>query len=92
MKNDEMHTRARDNALMSGRWNLAYKNNVRGGVGIYIRIPRLACFASFTQRTYARQKDKRMDGFVLSFIRTAYSKSEDSEEMPSCLATYAKAD
>ena len=25
--------------------------------------------------------DKRMDGFVLSFSRTVYSKSEDAEEM-----------
>lgn len=38
-----------------------------------------------------------MDGFVFSFIRRVYSKSEDAEEMsryhspPSHLATYAKA-
>ena len=83
-KNDEMHTRARDNALMSGRWNQRMKIMYQG-VGICFRIPkslRLA-YVSFhsAQHTYARQKTREWT--VLSFPLSGQStrKSEDAEEM-----------
>jgi len=66
-KNDEIHTRARNNASMSGRWNQRMKI-MHQGVGICVRIPkslRLAYVSLHSaHRTYARQENGRLCPFL----------------------------
>jgi len=82
-----MHTRARDNALMSGRWNQRMKI-MSQGVGICFRIPkslRLAYISLHSaQHTYGRQRTR--EWMVLSFPLPRQSTRK--VKMPKkCLAT-----
>ena len=82
-----MHTRARDNALMNGRWNQRMKI-MSQGVGICFRIPkslRLAYVSLHSaHHTYARQKTREWT--VLPFPLSGQSIRK--VKMPKkCLAT-----
>jgi len=82
-----MHTRARDNALMNGRWNQRMKI-MSQGVGICFRIPkslRLAYVSLHSaHHTYARQKTREWT--VLSFPLSGQS-TRKVKMLKKCLAT-----
>src|SRR5271170_8238683 len=88
-----MHTRARDNALMSGRWNQRMKIMYQG-VGICFRIPKALDWHMFRFILHnVHMLDKRQENgrFCPFLYQDSLLGNVSLPLSPSYLATYAKA-